>query len=114
MGRSRLPARLAWSGCARDRSAAWRSDHYLETQSCGFIRSFIATAWDRIAVVEAKNHREALEYAVRRGRRLAYADLEGIDVPRAFPRGAISVVPTCGLPGWKVSACTRPTCEPPC
>ncbi len=37
-----------------------------------------------IAVVEAETYREALEYAIRRGTRLVYADLKGIDVPRAF------------------------------
>jgi hypothetical protein len=37
-----------------------------------------------IAVVEAETYREALEYAIRRGTRLVYADLKGIDIPRAF------------------------------
>jgi hypothetical protein len=37
-----------------------------------------------IAVVEAETYREALEYAIRRGTPLVYADLKGIDVPRAF------------------------------
>jgi hypothetical protein len=37
-----------------------------------------------IAVVEAETCREAFEYAVRRGTRLVYADLKGIDLPLAF------------------------------
>jgi hypothetical protein len=41
-----------------------------------------------IAVVEAETYQEALELAVRRGVGMVYADLKGIDVPRAFLGGA--------------------------